>query len=82
MLLVPHWRLLQERKIQLHVFLFAIDQLFIWLNSEEINQKTGWRPIKGTRKLDGFQKKMIEIIIKLGYLRNQGKGRDVRIMLK
>lgn len=63
-------------------FLFAIDQLFIWVNSEEINQKTGHRPVKGTRKLGGFQQKMIEIIIKLGHLRNQGKGRDVSIMLK
>lgn len=62
------------------MLLLAIDQLFICLNSEEMNQKIG--PIKGTRKLGGFQQRMIEIIIKLGYLRNQLKDIDVRIMLK
>lgn len=63
-----------------YMLLLAIDQLFICLNSDETNQKIG--PIKGTRKLGGFQQRMIEIIIKLGYLRNQLKDIDVRIMLK
>lgn len=51
------------------MFLFAIDQLIIWLKSEAMNQKPGCGPMKVSRKLDGFQQETTEIIIKLGYWR-------------
>lgn len=64
------------------MFLFAIDQLIIWLKSEAMNQKPGCGPMKVSRKLDGFQQETTEIIIKLGYWRRWWKDIGVRIILK